>query len=435
MPRVLFVDKNDYKDKLGIYYLAAVLKEAGHRVDYCEVGRDDIERYFRRQVDFVLYSVMSYEYAWFKEFNRRLKKKFKFKAVVGGPHFNASPESGIRDKNVDFVVQGPGEVVIKDIVDGKIGKKLVAGIIPDVNMLPQPERGIVYKYRPFRNAHLKRFIAGRDCPYNCSYCHNHILHKVLREQKDKFFQRLHPDKLIDDVLDVRKRYGLGVAVFNDDDFAADAEWLHSFCKRWQKRKVNVPFTCYINVVTVSDDSLKLLAKTGLSLASIGVESADPVVRKEILNRVVTSNGRIEHVVGKCMSLGIKVKTLNMIGLPVGDPLKDALETLRFNQKLNPANSSCSILEPFPNTKIYEYCISRGFLKRHVPYVDVRHRTILNIRDAKKINILCKWWNIFVTGQMPQAWIDLLLEMPLPRDLSRKMLALSNSDANALYEEA
>jgi radical SAM superfamily enzyme YgiQ (UPF0313 family) len=148
MPRVLFADKNDYKDKLGIYYLAAVLKEAGHRVDYCEVSRDDMERYFRRPVDFVLYSVMSYEYGWFKEFNRSLKKKFSFKTVVGGSHFTVSPESGIRDKDVDFVVQGPGEVVIKDIVDGKITEKLVTGIIPDVNTLPQPERGIVYKYRP-----------------------------------------------------------------------------------------------------------------------------------------------------------------------------------------------------------------------------------------------------------------------------------------------
>ena len=435
MARILFVDKNDYKDKLGIYYLTAVLKEAGHRVDYCEVSRDNIKKYFKKEVDFVFYSIMSSEYQWFKKYNRQLKRSFNFKTVVGGIHFTICPESGVNDRDVDFVVQGPGEIAALDIVNGKTTGKLVKGTIPDINSLPRPDRSIVYKYKEFSNASLKRFIASRDCPYNCSYCHNHVVHKLMHKQKDKFNQRLIPDKLIDDVIDVRDKYGIRMAVFNDDDFALDAQWVEAFCRQWVKRKVGVPFACYLNAYTASDGLLKLLAKSGLSLASIGIETANKTIREKILTRPKVTNERIECVIRKCMELGVRVKTLNMIGLPIDNSLEEALETLIFNQKLTPTSSSCCILEPFPNTDIYGYCKSKGFLKKHASYVDVRDKTILQIKDAEKINRLCKWWIIFVAKKISIDWINLILEIPLTKDISKKMLALSNRYLGKLYESS
>ena len=85
---ILFIENKLRVDKLGILYLSAVLKDAGHTVNMIEDSVTSAEEYLRNnKVDFVMYSVMSGEHPWYFERNQQLKKKFDFVSVFGGPHF------------------------------------------------------------------------------------------------------------------------------------------------------------------------------------------------------------------------------------------------------------------------------------------------------------------------------------------------------------
>jgi G:T-mismatch repair DNA endonuclease (very short patch repair protein) len=166
---ILFVEKKLRIDKIGFLYLSSVLKAAGHAVDMIQDDIESIDEYLAKNpTDYVMYSVMTGEHLWFINKNKELKKKHKFISVVGGPHFTFFPEQGIDDPDIDYVVQGPGENVILDIIDGVYkGTKFIVGHLPDVNSLPHPDRTILYKYDEFGLAKMKRFIAARYCNYSC----------------------------------------------------------------------------------------------------------------------------------------------------------------------------------------------------------------------------------------------------------------------------
>jgi anaerobic magnesium-protoporphyrin IX monomethyl ester cyclase len=413
--KILFLEKKLRTDKLGILYLSRVLKDAGHEVDLIQTDLEDISSI---NADFIMYSVMSGEHEWFLEMNRELKKKHKFKAVMGGPHFTFFPEQGLNDPDVDFVVQGAGEGVIVEIVEGRVDKKLIRGFIPDVNNLPNPDRSILYKYSEFGDARMKRFIAGRYCLYSCTYCFNHLFKKLYVDQKDRFFQRVSPRKIIEEIKEVKKEYGLELAYFNDDDLAADKDWLIEFCGLF-KKEIGIEFCGSIRASSVDDDLLKLMANSGCVFLNVALESAVPETQK-LLRRGFITNDQIKQACKSCEKYGIKVRLQNMIGLPVDDSLEDALETLRMNQEINPTDSWAAIFQPFPRTDLWKYCIDKGLITEETQSRAFYEHTPLNLEDADKINRLHKWWFFAIRYQFPIELIRILLDTPLDDKQEKRM---------------
>lgn len=420
MSSVLFVEKRLRTDKLGMLYLSQILRSAGHTVNMVQDDVDSADLYLQHNhVDFVMYSVTTGEHPWFVKKNRELKKKHRFIAVVGGPHFTFFPEQGLSDPDIDLVVQGPGEDVILDVIEGKAQEKLVKGHLPDdINAIPAPDRSIIYKYEEFGKARMKRFIACRDCPYSCKYCFNHLLHQLYRNEKHKFFQRVSPDKMIQEIKDVRESFGLELVYFNDDDLAQDHNWLFEFCEK-HKREIGLPFCGSIRANSVDYDVLKTMADAGCSFLNIGLESASPETQK-FLRRGNATNRQVEDACEACKSLGIKVRLQNMIGLPIADPLKDALETLRYNQTIDPTDSWASIFQPFPKTDLGKYCVQKGLIDEDTECINFYDDTVLAIPNAEKINRLHKWWFFLAKHQIPMNLVHILLELPLTREQKWKL---------------
>ncbi|MFC2153934.1 B12-binding domain-containing radical SAM protein [Candidatus Altiarchaeota archaeon] len=420
MSSILFVEKKLRTDKLGILYLSRILKDAGHKVDLVQDDLDNTDQYLRRNhVDFIIYSVTTGDHEWYIKRNRELKKRHKFSSIMGGPHFTYYPEDGLSDSTVDYVVIGPGEDVILDIVKGRMKDRGVMGHIPnDINKIPTPDRSILYKYGEFGKAGIKRFIAGRDCPNSCKYCFNHLYHRLYQKEKEKFFQITSPDKMIQEIKEVRETYGLKLAYFNDDDLARDHNWLVEFCEKY-KKEVGLPFCGSIRANNVDYNILKIMADAGCCFLNIALESANPKTQK-FLRRGNITNRQIEEACYACGKLGIKVRLQNMIGLPVENPLEDALETLEFNLKINPTDSWASIFQPFPKTDLWEYCIQKGLIGEGTQCKNFYEDTVLTIPDAEKINRLHKWWFFIVKYQMPMEMVRILLELPLTNEQKSKI---------------
>ena len=415
MSHILFLEKKLRTDKLGMLYLSQIMKDAGHTVDMIQDDIDSADSYLRKnQVDFVMYSATTGGHSWYLRKNKELKKNHKFITVMGGPHFTFYPEDGLSDPTIDYVVRGPGETVILDIVEGKAQDKLVVGHIPDdINAIPAPDRTILYKYDEFGKANIKRFIAGRDCPHSCKYCFNHLYHRLYSEEKHKFFQITSPDKMIQEIKDVRESFGLELVYFNDDDLAKDHNWLLDFCGKY-KVEIGLPFCGSIRADSVNYDILKVMADAGCSFLNIGVESANPETLK-FLRRGPITHQQIKAASEACKSLGIKVRLQNMIGLPLEDPLEDALQTLEYNLELNPTDSWAAIFQPFPRTDLWEYCLKKGLISENAQCTEFHDNTVLAIPDAEKINRLHKWWFFVVKHQIPIDLLRILLELPLTQE--------------------
>jgi len=413
--RVLFVEDKLRTDKIGFLYLASILKEAGHKVDFCQVGVESIDSYF--PTDFIMYSVMTGDHEWFLEKNMELKKEHRFKSVMGGPHFTFFPEQGLDNPYVDYVVQGPGENIILDLVGGKLPRQVV-GSLPDVNSFPAPDRSLLYKYDEFGKARMKRFIATRYCLHSCKYCFNHLFKSLYKDEKDKFKQHLTPRKMVDEIKQVKDTYGLELTYFNDDDLAASKDWLFEFGDIYAK-EVNIPYCGSIRASSVDFNILNYMAITGCDFLNIALESANPTTQK-FLRRGNITNEQVEAACRYCDELGIKVRLQNMIGLPVDDPLADALETLEYNIKINPTDSWSAIFQPFPKTDLWKYCLDTGIIEEDTQAKTFYSGTQLKIPDPEKIDRLHKWWFFAVKHQLPIELVKILLEIPIPDEQMDKL---------------
>src|SRR3990167_2503356 len=102
-----FLDKHTiYRVPLGILYLSSSLKKAGHDVCICEPSRQGIDdRIQQIKPDIIGYSLRTGFHRYYIDLNKKLKKKFKFFSVFGGPHATFFPEM-INEEGVDCVALG-----------------------------------------------------------------------------------------------------------------------------------------------------------------------------------------------------------------------------------------------------------------------------------------------------------------------------------------
>lgn len=415
---VLFIEKKLRTDKLGIMYISAVLKQEGHHVYLIQDDVESSEEYLsKNSIDVICWSMMSCDSTWMLNKNKSLKKKFKFISIIGGPHPTFFPEEGINDPNVDYVIIGSGECVINKILNNEITTKSIRGNIPDINKLPFPDRSIQYRYDEFGKARAKRFMGGRYCYYSCKYCFNSQFKKIYSDQIKSLWNRHNVELLMKELDDVKCEYGLEHAIFNDDDIAANKSWLIEFCQEIKKR--NIGWSCLISASSVDFNILKLMKNSGCEFISLAIESANKETQK-FLNRKFLTTEDVEQAVKWAISLGLKVRLLNIIGLPVKDPLEDAFETLRFNQKINPTESIISIFQPYRGTELWEYCIKEGLITENTICGTFFENTSLNIQNSNKINSLYHWWPYAVRYNMPIDLVKILIDINISPDIQDKL---------------
>ncbi|MDP3052550.1 MAG: cobalamin-dependent protein [bacterium] len=417
--KILFVEKKLRMDKLGICYLSAVLKKAGHEVDLVQDEEENADKYLAANpVDFVMYSVTSDEADWFAKRNQELKTKHhRFISVVGGSDPTFMPSRWTQDPAIDYVVQGPGESVILSIVNG-LAPRLSRGELLGRFEYSSPDRSIIYKYDELGKARMKRFIACRYCLFSCTHCFNHAFKKMYLDQKSFFTYRPSPEIMIQEVIAVKNEYGLELAYFNDDDLADNPDWLEKFCKLLLAN--DIPSFCgSIRANSVDEKTVIMMARSGCKLLNVSIESANAETQK-LLRRGGVTNDDVYKAVRWCEEAGIKVRTQNMIGLPVEDPLADALETFEFNKRCHPLESVVTIYQPLPGTELWSYCIKKGLIDGNVQPTNFQDKTVLKIKDTEKINRLARYWYWAIKKEWSVEFLKEQLNNPIPDEVLKEM---------------
>ena len=103
----------------------------------------------------------------------------------------------------------------------------------------------------------------------------------------------------------------------------------------------------------------MLKEAGGRRIDFGLESGHEDLRRTIMKRKM-SNRQIIEATRLAKSVGLQVKTLNMVGLPEETPEKFR-ETVKINQEINPDVVSISIFYPYPGTELYDYCREKNYL--------------------------------------------------------------------------
>lgn len=411
--RVLFLERNLRNEKLGVMYLSASLKAAGHHADLVQTDKQDIDEKLREyRPDFVAFSITTGEHVYALEMARKVKQRYGIPSIFGGPHCTFFPEFGY-EPDVDFVVQGQGERAIIDVVEGRVALGFhKAEMAEHLDDFPFPDRDIFYQYPEFRDNPMKNVITSRACPYKCSYCFNHsqmALTRIDGETK-RWFDRRSIDNVVAEINGIRDRYGVEKILYLDDSFIQTRGWLNDFLTGYIRR-VRLPWMCSLRVNCLDENLAERMFDSGLEMVNYAMESADPDVQQRLLHRGHISNGDVIRAIKLFDRFGVRARMQNMIGLPLDNPLEDALNTLQFNMRHRVTDSWCSIFQPYPRTALGQYCVDHGFTTAD----QLRHcsesffdESRLKITHKDEIYALQKLWYFVIDGDLSLDLVQILL---------------------------
>ncbi len=327
---------------LGALYVATAAKQAGHDVEVFDLNhhksKDFLAHVMYNKPDMIGYSVVSSPsyFAMAKLLHTTEILSPKTIHVVGGYHANARPQDFPK---ANHVIIGDGEESIVDIAAGRLPKTGTQRV--PFNDIPFPDRSLVNHKNYNMQQKGKRtatMITSRGCPFECVFCGNY-------DRKVRF----RTPKSVEGELEQLTNLGFESLYLLDDAFTLNkrfAEDVSGVIKSY-----GMKFRVTTRADLLEEPLIKYLAKNGMEIASIGIESGNDEILKNINKRTTTAE--VERVIEQLHDNGVDSKGFFIFGLP-GETPKEAQETIDFSMKLKEKGLTSAdfyAMTPFPGTPI------------------------------------------------------------------------------------
>lgn len=376
--KVLFIiDVNSLdQEPLGIMHISALLKQHGHTCEALDLSREQdlVSAVRERNPQMIAFSAVTGPHKRLVRASREIKKSLDVLSIFGGPHPSYFPEV-IEEQGIDVICRGEGEYPVLELVkaveagedftaihnlwvkrNGQIHRNPLRPFVHDLDSLPGPDRELFNSFPELHIEETRYFMGGRGCPYNCTFCFNHIA-KTLTE--GRYVRWRSVENLIGELEAVKDRYGMRFVNFQDDTFVLKMDWLEGFCTRYGE-KVGLPFSCHVRANLVTDRMSQLLADAGCVHVGMGLEAGNDHLRNMVLNKNISR----EQLVDACRSLrahGITISTQNMFGLPF-ETIDTVLDTIELNIACRPERTNLFFYVPYPNTRLAQTAVDEGFFQ-------------------------------------------------------------------------
>lgn len=430
--RILFLQDTIDSESIGVAYVSAVLKEAGHNTELfiLSLERDIDSRIREFSPDIIAFSIVVTKQRFYERLGGYIKSRFPdIKIVAGGPFITLKPEF-VNQGFIDFGIVGEGEEAVVELVNSIESKSSIDGIknlvfkrdnelivnelrplVEDIDRLPLPDRGLYLKYNSFRNLTVKRFISGRGCPYSCNFCFTRRF-RDMYHNKGKYVRKHSVERVCEEIERLRSVSVVNTVHFSDDIFFTNKEWITKFYDIYPKR-IGIPFQCNLTASIIDEDVVRLLKEAGLRGVGIGLESGNEEIRKSVLNKRF-SNDEIKRVAGLLHKYGIEIYTYNMIALPK-ESIDDALMTLELNREMRVGITQCNIAIPFEGLPFTDTAIDDGLLDSEgiASEMDKRPETpIIKVEHPEQFERLFLLFPFLVKTRLKIRTIKWLLRMRL-----------------------
>ncbi|MBP7634159.1 B12-binding domain-containing radical SAM protein [Candidatus Ozemobacteraceae bacterium] len=420
----------------GIASILTTLRSLGHEVQLVHITR--VEQMARDRLikqigdfrpDLVGFSSMSPNFPHARTINDFVKSDLKVPTIIGGCHAQFRYAQILEKESFDFIAVGEGEAILPGLFQALDEKRLdidLPGIITrqhpiprdldkclvqDLNSLPIPDRSF-FDFPNLRESLecQAQFMAGRGCPFECTYCANKIHSDMFGTRKVRMKS---PQRVIEEILGVLKQHPFITNIFFQDDILPlYRKWLDEFAELYRE-KVKLPFVCNIHPNLIERDVLKLLKSLDCRSVQMGVESGSQRVRNDVLKRRMTNEDIIRRV-ELCHEHGMECATFNILG-NYSETFDEALQTIKLNAKLGPVRAYSTIFIPYPGTQLNKTCIEANAFSSGAEPADFPEYTeypIISNPDfpPEKVVFLKNWFGVLIRlyRQLPEALMDRIL---------------------------
>ncbi len=357
---------------LGISYIGAALKEAGH-----EVQIDLLENPFTlpdlSYSDIVGISCNTIQFNSGIKAAKAAKELGKI-VIMGGPHPTSRPEETLKSGYVDYVVRSEGEETSVELLEGLKNKKdfdpgKVLGIswvdkesgriihnpprpfIKDLNKIPFPMREANWLYNGSRKSGSKEspefpLITSRGCPYNCNFCDVGVI-------AGRRFRARSVENTVREIENLVNKYNAEKIIIVDDIINFNNERLKQLFEEIDKH--GLPIVRWVmgrgDHLLKNPETAEIMAKGGVRQMFLGIESPNERILKAYKKGGKASTDVSLKAVELLKVNGIETWGAFLMGEP-SETIDDVKRTIEFAKYINPGIAQFSILTPYPGTGLW-----------------------------------------------------------------------------------
>lgn len=373
---------------LGIAFLSGYLKRNGFNTGLCYYREEEdaghcLEMIRDRDIGLVAISSVTASFQPAKELIRRIKlARPDIFIVCGGAHVSAFPGELENAEGLDAVCLGYGEEALLELAVS-LGKKApdrsirnlhfkIGGSIVKNALRPFPaaiddyfpeDRELFYgEFKRKGCARLlepgayEEFIFCRGCPFDCTFCANHIL-KTLGSGSYLIYPKV--STCIGAIREARRARGFRGVNIHDDILTLNKPWFRDFARAYSKR-IGLPFKCNTRIGMFDEETVRALKDAGCEAAIIGIESGNERIRNTVLNKTIGSNENIIRGFELFHKYGIRTHSQNMIGFPE-ETFESFYDTVKINARILPNTATLSVFYPYPATRLHDRAAAAGLL--------------------------------------------------------------------------
>ena len=168
---------------------------------------------------------------------------------------------------------------------------------------------------------------ARGCPYRCDIC-------AYRFSQGHVYRTRPLDHVLDELTEIRDRYGIRNVVFRDITFTVNRKRVLELCRRMIDAKLDITWWAETTPNLVDDELLEAMAAAGMDALSLGVEAGGAEALKTHWVQKSPGFDQVRSVFDTCRRLGVKTRGYFVIGFP-GETEECYRETLKWARALRP----------------------------------------------------------------------------------------------------
>jgi len=457
---------------LGIGYLAAVLRRHGYTAEMIEVRESPATIAARLLESRPLLVGFSLIFQFFLPQYRTIAQRLRDAGVtchftIGGHYPSLCHDELLENfPEIDSVVRYEGEETLLELVDrlragenwrdisgiaytqnGKVVATPPRPLVQDLDSLPFPDR-------PFQADRVGGFpilpvLASRGCIRRCSFC---SIHTFYRTAPGKVVRVRKPEKVVAEMLELQRRYGVRVFLFQDDDFPLwgrkGRHWADELIARLQDSGLasNSIWKISCRAEYVEPELFAAMREAGLFLVYMGIESGVES-GLEILFKEMT--------IGQNLDAIATLKHLNLVfayGFMLFDPsstFESVRQNIAFLRQIVGDGSAPAVFSrmlPYGGTPIRDLLAKEGRLRGDLTHPDYDFLDPQLNEYYRLLNETVLPWihNQGLSNQLSYAWDEVELFTRLTpglhgvkpyRNALAKLTARANARLFRLVEES
>lgn len=425
MAKVMFLQQIWFPQE-AVMSLSAALKQGGHETALLVGSKEKLLKEIDEfQPDIIAIPTLTAFRKFMIDSSKALRDSGYKGIILAGGHDASFFPQIIDLAPIDAICIGEGDEALVELADAldagkdwstirnlwvKKGKKVIKNPLRpfvDVNKKPLNDRAIYRGYDSyFAEFEFEQITVGRGCPYNCSFCYNHVYRRMYDKLDRNYCDLREPQKVIDEIEGIMKSYPQVKSIFfNDSTLGYNKKWLLEFCRLHLKHKIKLPFTINMCMNEINEEICQALSSTKKCfLIRVGLESGHEAFRTTVLNKPLCTDTVCREAARLLRKYRLKFSLQIMLGLP-GEKFEWACQTLEMAREMTAPNSvvAVNIFKPFPKIDLTAYGVKIGaYDEMMINDAEMIGSNIMNIfnnfrldEDGRKISALARLSHLYM----------------------------------------